>query len=240
MEQWQVYSEKFSQITLREQALILLTGLVIIIFSFFNFVIDANIAESNRYDSQIKQLNASNKLMSTTISALEQALQKDPNEILNQQIAQYENQLIKVDEELLKLTSDLIDPIQMRFALIKLLKLQKGVSLVSFQLMGAKPMLSSVNEETSLANEEKNNVKGMAVKNAGEVEPSSALNLYRHGIKIKLTGNYFQLRDYLTQLENLSWKFFWKEFNYELQEYPMSELEIEVYSLSTNREFIGV
>jgi len=38
----------------------------------------------------------------------------------------------------------------------------------------------------------------------------------------------------------LSWKFFWQEFNYQLKEYPVSELEIEMYSLSTKREFIGV
>ena len=64
--------------------------------------------------------------------------------------------------------------------------------------------------------------------------------LYRHAIKIKLSGSYFQLRDYLIQLESLSWKFFWQEFNYQLKEYPVSELEIEMYSLSTKREFIGV
>ena len=66
------------------------------------------------------------------------------------------------------------------------------------------------------------------------------LRLYRHGIKIKLQGQYFQLKDYLMQLENLSWKFFWQEFDYQLKAYPVSQLEIEIYSLSTAQEFIGV
>ena len=41
----------------------------------------------------------------------------------------------------------------------------------------------------------------------------SNINLYRHGIKITLSGRYFELRDYLLQLEQLSWKFFWQEFD---------------------------
>ena len=131
MEQWQNYSEKFSKISVREQWLILLTVLVIIIFMSFNLFIDKNTNEITRFEKQIKQLTSSTNLMNTTIFALEQALQKDPNEILNQQIAQYESKLGKVDNELLELTSDLIDPVQMRYALINLRKMaeEKNLSL---------------------------------------------------------------------------------------------------------------
>jgi len=66
------------------------------------------------------------------------------------------------------------------------------------------------------------------------------LNLYRHGIKIKLSGKYFQLRNYLLQLEQLTWKFFWQGFQFEVKEYPQSEVEITIYSLGLNKEFIGV
>jgi len=48
------------------------------------------------------------------------------------------------------------------------------------------------------------------------------------------------LQNYLSQLEKLSWKFFWQDFNFKLTEYPKSELEIEMYSLGTKKEFVGV
>ena len=76
--------------------------------------------------------------------------------------------------------------------------------------------------------------------NSDNQAQTKQLRLYRHGIKIKLQGHYFALRDYLTQLEGLSWTLFWQGFDYQLKAYPESELEVEIYSLSTAREFIGV
>ena len=116
----------------------------------------------------------------------------------------------------------------MRYALIDLLKTQPSVSLLSFEVMAAQPM-TAANQSTD-NNEEAEN------KRTGE----HSLTLYKHGIKLKLKGSYFKLRDYLSQLEKMQWTFFWQEFDYQLIEYPNSELSIEMYSLSTQKEFIGV
>jgi MSHA biogenesis protein MshJ len=131
-----------------------------------------------------------------------------------------------VDQDLLALTSGLINPIQMRYALIDLLKLQKGVSLLSFEVIKAQPLTVPASN--------KKGTEGVTVNE------SNVLTLYKHGIKLKIKGNYFQLRDYLIQLEQLEWTFFWQTFDYQLIQYPNSELIIEMYSLSTHKEFIGV
>ncbi|MBA6348466.1 MULTISPECIES: hypothetical protein [unclassified Colwellia] len=229
--QWQAYSEKYLTITPREQYMVLLTGLVAIIFIIHNFFIDDNALKIVKLDKQIIQVNNDNRTAKASILIFEEGLSKDPNESLNKQISQYKDKLNKVDVNLLKLTSDLIDPVQMRYALMQLLKTQKGVSLQSFQVIAAQPM-----NIASTATAVTDDGTKTAIVNSDQPE----LILYRHAIKIKLSGSYFQLRDYLTQLEALSWKFFWQEFTYQLKEYPVSELEIEMYSLSTKREFIGV
>ena len=200
-------------------------------FAFFNLAIESNVLKSRQLEKNIVQVNADNKSKSSNISLFEQALRSDPNATIRQQVLTYENKLTKVDTELLTLTSELIDPIQMRHALLELLKLKKGVSLLSFQLVGAESVVTStVNQDPDGT---KNNESDLT-------ENAPSLSLYRHGIKLKLKGNYFQLRDYLTQLEELSWTFFWQKFDYKLQEYPISELEIEMYSLSRNMLFSGV
>jgi MSHA biogenesis protein MshJ len=229
--QWQAYSEKYLTITPREQYMVLLTGLVAIIFIIHNFFIDDNALKIVKLEKQIIQMNNDNRTAKASILIFEEGLSKDPNESLNKQISQYKDKLNKVDVNLLKLTSDLIDPVQMRYALIQLLKTQKGVSLQSFKVIAAQPM-NIASTATAVTDDGTKTV----VVNSDQ----PALILYRHAIKIKLSGSYFQLRDYLSQLEALSWKFFWQEFTYQLKEYPVSELEIEMYSLSTKREFIGV
>jgi len=232
MAQWQVYSEKFKNITNREQYLIIATGLVGIIFILYSLFLDTPFQRVSQLNKEITQTQQNNRNNINSIAVLEQALSEDPNIALKRELTQYQAKLGEIDQQLLKLTSDLIDPIQMRYALIKLLKLQSGVKLLSFEVLPAQPVTKSkVDDEAS-------GEKSTLVKS--EQTESSQLRLYRHGIKIKLQGKYFQLRKYLAQLEGLSWKFFWQEFNYQLKEYPVSELEVEIYSLSTAQEFIGV
>lgn len=220
---WNNYSVKFLAITAREKYLILLSGLVAVTFILFTLFIDANLIEAENLGKRIKDIKSKNNSAQTTINILKQSLSKDPNVSVNKKITQYDKKISKLDDDLLLLTSDLISPIQMRFALIDLLKTQHAVSLISFEVIPAEPLVTERNSD--IPNDSKD---------------KESLTLYKHAIKLTLTGSYFQLRDYLKQLEQLKWTFFWHEFEYELMEYPAGELKIEMYSLSTEKEFIGV
>jgi len=219
-EQWQAYSKKYLALTAREQYLILITGLVILFFPIFHLLIDPIIVANKKSTSNIERLISNNESLKASVAELELTLQSDPNELIRKKITQYQTKLTKVDAKLLALTSDLINPVQMRHALLDLLKLKKGVSLLSFELLDVKPLLVLKGEEKGLNNEDQ--------------------NLYQHGIKIKLLGSYFDLQTYLQQLEQMPWKFFWQDFNFKVKEYPKSELDIIIYSLSTKKEFVGV
>lgn len=240
MSQWLTYSDKFNNTTPREQYLIIASGLVAVIFVLYSLFLDESIQNIGSYEEQIIKAQQDIESKKGSIQVLKQALSEDPNTALKRELSQYQAKLGDVDKKLLELTSDLIDPIQMRFALIKLLKLQKGVKLLSFEVLPASPVTEDkvVAENEAEQNIEKSNTS--TVKTSDVQSQPAQLRLYRHGIKIKLQGQYFELKDYLTQLESLSWKFFWQEFDYQLKAYPVSELEIEIYSLSTSQEFIGV
>ena len=236
IKQWQEGSDNFLKMTSREQYLILITGLVAIFFIIFYLFIDNKMASTANANKKISQLNSSNQSLKISVLEVQAALKGDPNEETRNQISQYQNKLAKIDDSLLALGSELMSPIQMRYALLDLLKLEKGVSLLSFELLGAQPLLPDNVAPSSTDNSSPNT--GIDVSEVND--NSSGANLYRHGIKIKLSGRYFELRDYLTQLEKLPWKFFWQGFDFTLTEYPNSELEIEMYSLGTKKEFIGV
>ena len=238
---WQEYSDKYLTLSIREQYLILLTGLVAVFFIIFYLSIDTQMSQNRQSSQKIMRLQSSNQSLKTSVMEMQTALQQDPNEDTRNKIAQYEAKLAKIDESLLTLTSELISPIQMRYALLDLLKLEKGVSLLSFELLGAEPLLTN---ESAKSDTPKDNAPESMLSKQSEsnlnTKAAVGVNLYRHGIKIKLSGSYFDLRDYLLQLEKLSWKFFWQDFNFKLTEYPKSELEILMYSLGTKKEFVGV
>jgi len=240
--QWQEYSRKYLEITPREQILIMLTGLVVITLVIFHFFIDNKMVSNNVFTNEIKQLEINNRTLVLSINEYKEALKQDPNRLVREKTSAFEHKLAKIDEQLLALTSELINPIQMRYALLDLLNVAKGVELLSFELIGAEPLLTVVSEQndksstaqlTSTVSHGDEKIDNKAPQNIG-------LNLYRHGIKIKLAGDYFALQQYLHQLEQLSWKFFWQEFDFKVKDYPLNELSIEIYSLGSKKEFVGV
>ena len=231
-------SEKFIALSPREQILILISALVIVIMVPFNLVIDGNLSSAKKLNTEVNELVSKNRNTQTSINEFKLALANDPNAAIKQQIEQYKQRLAEVDEQLLALTDELINPIQMREALMKFLLLQKGVSLLSFEVLPAEAIVfAETSPESGPEQSTPQAAKEQLVLNDDE---SESLTLYRHAVKIKLKGRYFQLRDYLKQLESLPWKFYWHDFHYKLTAYPNSELAIEIYSLSTNQEFIGV
>jgi len=228
-QQWRNYSDKFLQLTDREQYLLLLTGVVAIFFIISYIFIDDKSAKIISFDKQSRQMTSSNKTLDFSIKEYQTALKQDPNKDTVNQITQLETKLVKIDEQLVHLTTELISPSEMREALLRLLKLEPGVSLLSFELTGAKPLLDIAQQQSK-----------SSVAQVTPTDEELGLNLYKHGIKIKLSGKYFQLRNYLRQLEQLSWKFFWQDFQFDVKDHPISEVEITIYSLGLNKEFIGV
>ncbi len=242
-QQWQVYKDKFAQFSAREQVLIALTGMVAIIFTVYFYVAAPIYMQVDNLQRQNHQVINETKSIRHTITELQNALTKHPDEVLKIQIAQKQRKLAAIDKSLLALTSSLVNPLEMRLALEQLLRMQKGVKLISFEVQSAQPLITAkLDTANQVINKDKAK-KNQQIKVSNNLLLETGVadtHLYRHTIKLTLKGSYFQLRDYLAQLETLPWKFFWEKFNYKLVKYPKSELTIEIYSLSLKQEFIGV
>jgi len=243
MKQWKIFCARFLTITPREQYLIIGSGIMVIFFSFYNLYLDNALTQVDSVEQKVKQTRSSNVAALKTIEVLEEALKTDPNASVEKQITRKQRKLESLDQRLLTLTTDLINPTQMRAALIDLLALQKGVSLVSLEVLPAQPLTTKTPQANTSQDEQgsqSNTPLALSSKETTTNSDVAGMVLYKHGMRLTLSGGYFQLRDYLAQVETLDWTFFWQSFDYQLMEYPKSQLVIEIYSLSTNKEFIGV
>jgi MSHA biogenesis protein MshJ len=223
---WFDYSQKFLQLSSREQVLLLLSGLAVIFFVMSLLFIDQQQAKMDDFDKQIETMRSANSTLDVLIKDYQLAIKQDTDVDTHKTIAQLNSQLTEIDNKLSLLNNELISPNQMRTALIKLLALEPGVSLLSFEIIAAQPLLKS---DTVLK------VSGKQL-----TTDAASVNLYKHVMKIKLSGQYFQLRNYLAQLEQLSWTFFWQDFHLQVTEYPLNEVDITIYSLGADKEFVGV
>jgi len=64
--------------------------------------------------------------------------------------------------------------------------------------------------------------------------------LYQHRIQLELEGKYDQVSKYLAQVEALPEKVFWQNLAFQMDNYPVGRLSLEVYTLSTSKDLIGV
>lgn len=64
--------------------------------------------------------------------------------------------------------------------------------------------------------------------------------VYRHALAITVQGDYFSTLNYLKSLEALSWRIQWDSIEYQVKEYPIAETRIQVYTLSFDKDWLGV
>ncbi len=68
---------------------------------------------------------------------------------------------------------------------------------------------------------------------------SRSATFYKHGLEIEFEGSYQACLDYLQEIENLPWRFYWQVLELEVLEYPRNRVRLEVGTLSLNEEWIG-
>lgn len=211
---WQQLSDRFAALSSREKWLISLLGLVAVGMLTFTFLVEPAWLKYQSTNKQISTLKLGNQRIEADILLVTAKLKRDPDKDLNIELQSLMEQSQDLSEQLAKIVGSLITPSQMALLLEDVLSSSKGLHLVSLESMNAEPIVS--NEEGSSDSE-----------------------YYLHPVRIELTGDYFSIVRYLEALETMPVKYYWRSFNYSVEEYPKARLIFEVYTLGTRQEFIG-
>ena len=67
---------------------------------------------------------------------------------------------------------------------------------------------------------------------------SESTTIYRHGLSLTLTGNYFNTLNYLKKLESLPWRLNWGSIEYQVKEYPIAETTLKLSTLSFEENWL--
>ena len=67
------------------------------------------------------------------------------------------------------------------------------------------------------------------------VQVQSGAELYRHGLEMTLRGTYFDLMQYLSDLEKMPGRLLWGGVELQVDKYPEVRLSVQVHTLSTQR-----
>lgn len=207
--------ERYSSLSIREKVLIVIVGLVLIALPMYTFWIEVVQKDNQAIERQLAQLQQQYQTNEQAMSALQLRLREDPNQKLSEQLMALQSDIKLIDEQLAEKQSGLIPVSKMAAVLEQLLKQSPGVSLLSMQSLAPTPLLNEL-----------------------EAKPGEP-NFYRHGIRIELESDYFSLLRYLRKVEDLQQGFLWMLIDYQVEQHPQAKVMIEIYTLSTARNFIG-
>jgi len=219
---WNRLSSRYAALSRREQVLVAL-GMVLGPLLIGNALfVDPQWSRSKAMQNSIATQSTSLTAMQTQAASLQQELSIDPDAGKKAELAALNAQREQMDEQLRQVGSALVRPEDMNGLLERLLVRQSGLRLISLKTMAPQSVL----REKEVAKE----TDGKPVERS--------FDLYRHGVEIRLEGNFSQLQAYLVQLEKLPQRLLWGQLSYRVMDYPRSEMTLTVYTLSPDKTWL--
>ena len=213
-------TQRFDDLVAREQVLLLLCGIVVIVMlGYFVFIEPLTVSQQKSSKQLTRQQNELQAMQSQQ-QQLVAGLKQDPNAAISAHIDSIKQQIAELDAELNSQTEQLVPARNMPQLLENLLHSSPGLKVIRLQSLPPQAILSADPDSSA--------------------EVPAEPGLYRHGVQLVVEGSYFDIQRYLTKLEGLKWQFYWKKFDYSVASYPVAKVEVEIYTLSTNKAFIGV
>lgn len=216
--QYRKMSVKFIKVSMREQILILCCGLAVLILMMYTFLLEPLLDNTEKLKQN--SIRAEKEITSLVgqVANLTRKLKTDPNVPIRKRISVLTSQIQNIDKQLGAQTNNLVPANKMAGMLESVLTGSKSLKLIELRSIAPSPLLLKQAQTSD--------------------EPGASL--YRHGVTLIFEGSYFDIQQYLERLESLPWQFYWKKFDYLVGDYPTASVELEIYTLSTNKAFIGV
>lgn len=221
--------QRFAALSQREKLLAILAAAVLILFAGYTFVVEPVIKDIAKIERSLARKASELERQQLQLELLQQELKSDPNQLLSAQSTRLSERIAHLNTQFASQLRDLVPARQMPVVLQRLLSGASKLTLLEMKSIAPVNVLLKQNQAQDASESE-----------AIAERQTKAADLYQHGVLLVLEGSYFDVQNYLLALQALDWRFYWKRFDYSVQDYPIARIEIELFTLSTNKAFIGV
>ncbi|MBL4815661.1 MAG: MSHA biogenesis protein MshJ [Shewanella sp.] len=212
-QQWNEWAARFDALTQRERVMVASATLVVIGMLCY-LPLESLLLEHQSLAKQNKAIASENKISLQQIDLYQQRLAQNPNDEYNNRLYVLKRQDADLDDQLSFQMVDMVPANHMPALLSELLGKVTGITLHEFRSIAPTPLLA--------------------------VGDDKKMNLYSHGIRLTLEGDYFSVLKFIEAVEGMPSKLYWKEIDYKVDDYPVANVVLELYTLSINMDFISV
>ncbi len=211
---------KVDSMSLRERILIFAAAAFTLVSMLNAFLLEPLFVQQKRLSSQVSQQQEKMKDTQARLNEILLAKQADKFSPQRERISQLREQLAQ-GEAYLNFTRDkLVHPEQMAKLLEQVLDRNTRLQLVELTTLPASPFSEQTDDKTKGSLQER--------------------QIFKHGVQITLRGNYNDLTQYLSALENLPTQMFWGMAKMNVVQYPKAELTLTLYTLSLDETWLQV
>lgn len=226
---WQGYADRIDALSLRERVMIFIATTAVMITLMNVLLIDPLLAHQKMLSGRIVQIQNTNAVMQKQIQTLLQLGNRDPDAALKLRVSQLLKQTGQSVKTLGDIQSHLVSPGQMPALLEDILHQNRKVHLIALKTLPA----VAINPQPS---DKPENKKERLPKKTPDQD---TVLIYKHGVELTVSGNYFDLVHYLSALEHLPWRMFWGNAQLTVNEDHTIRLSLRVYTLSQDQAWLS-
>lgn len=224
-ERWQQLVAKFAALSERERAMVAVAAVALVLYVGNTLWLSPIYGRAQSFAKQTAQQEREFAKLQEQLAQLQAATAIDPNAALRGQLAEVEGQLQTADKQLADFEQTLVPPQRMAGLLDSLLRERRGVRLLSLKTLPAEALTAKAADGAAAA---------------GETPAEPALNIYRHGVELKLEGNYLDLLACLADLGDPAKQLLWQKASLKAGEDRKSTLTLVLYSLSLDKSWMAL
>ena len=187
-----------------------------LLFLGFQQWVGPAVSESGKFAADTLRDRETLTTLSAQLGTLE-AQVSAPNAVLQASLARLKMSYNNQEPQIQAAQRNLVMAKDMPAFLQNLLAGNKGLQLLSLETLAPEPLVNPV-DKAKIA--------------------EGGVNLYKHGVKLRLSGNYRELMTYLADIEQSPQRVLWGDLKLSVSNHPQVVLTLTVYTLSLDKAWM--
>ena len=214
---WTTLANKINDRNLRERGLIFLMVVSVLVAIIFTLFLEPQLTKQKALSQQMVQQQDQIKGIQAQLQAMEQTRGVDPDADNRAKLESLRIQLVQIKALMQVKQQHLIPPDKIAGLLEDMLSRNRQLQLISLLSLPATTVTGEEEQATAVEKE-----------------------FFRHGVEVSVRGNYFDLLDYVAQLEKLPTQMFWGKVSLTVEQYPVSRLTLTLFTLSLDKAWLVI
>jgi MSHA biogenesis protein MshJ len=221
---WKSWIARIDDMSLRERAMLFGSVALVVVVTAHVTLFDRALVSQKRLIERVTRDQSQLKSVREQLQLIPKENQpqgRHPDELA---ITELERKIKETEKTVAARQRAFVAPEELPVLLRQMLGRSRQIKLESLRLLPGTPLPTS----------------GMPGSTPGRPEGSQGSSeVFRHGVEVSLRGSYFDLVQYLAELESLPSPLLWGRVELQVEQYPEVRLTLVVRTLSTRRSLLA-